>query len=437
MGHPVLNEIKKYSGYILGVVVLILAVMSAGINESGQRTYIQLPWGTTYTKFAPGPYLNLMGPTWKYSDVLTNDFSSMGELQDDGTVKGRTCIPVRYQDGGTGHVCGTARLTLPNDPDAMEKVHKEFRSEQGIRNKIFSPTLKESMQLTAGLMTSEDGYAVRRGDFASWAEDQFVNGVYRTTLTQIEVQVEPATLDDAGKVVKAAVMRKKDIPIIATDEGTGMPIHQTPDIAKYQFNVSGFAINDWVFESKTLEQIDTKREAEMAIITSKAKAEQAKQEEQQKVAEGKKAVAERKYEKEVEKVASVVDAKRLAEVAVIDAERQVAVNQQNVLAQKEDVLAATEEAKAIKLRADAKAYQKREILAADNALAQRIDAYIQVNRNYAEHFGKQKWVPELVMSGSGEGAEGGNSAAAMIDLLSVKTAKDLSLDMNLDGIAGK
>lgn len=409
---------------LLGSVAVAAIVIgnTMGINDNGFRTVVQLPNGTTFVKFEPGIYFDLFGSTWTYPDVLTEDFT--------GSEEGNLPIPVRYQDGGTGHIHGVARLSLPNDAETMLKVHKEFRSHEGIRAKIFRPTLKESANLTAGLMTSEEAYTAKRGDFADWTQDQFVNGPYETVLTTVKVEVEPEQLNEAGEVVRKAVTREKEVPII--DMSTGAARHQqASDITQYLFQVSGFSINDWSFEQKTLDQIQTKRAAEMAIITSRAEAEKAKQQEQQAVAEGLRNVATAKYKEEVEKAKQVVIAEREKEVAVIAAQRQVEVNTQNVLAQQQDVLAATEEAKAIELRSTAEADAKKRIMLADGALAQKLATYEAVNAKYAEEFARQKWVPELIMGGA-EGGNGSNDASAMIDLLSVKTAKDLALDMTME-----
>jgi hypothetical protein len=415
---------KTASIIVTAFVALVLSVMTAGINDNGERTVVQWPNGTTFVKFEPGLYWSLFGSTWSYPDVLTEDF--------DGGQDSAMPIAVRYQDGGQGHVKGIARINLPNDPETMLKVHKEFRSAEGIRAKIFRPGLKEAANLTAGLMTSEEAYTERRADFARWAQDQFEDGTYVTKLEQQEEQVEAAIYDakDPTKLVQAAKTRTKNVPVIAMDPETMQPMHNIPDIVQYGLTVSGFAINDWSFEQRTLDQIQAKREAEMAIITSRAQAEKAKQQEQQAVAEGLRNVATAKYEKEVEKERAVVDAEREKEVAVIAAAKAVAVNEQNYLAGVQDVKAAGEYAQAVKLRTTADADARKRMIEADGALAQKLEAYVEVNKEYAAKFGQQKWVPELTMGDSADGSTG-SAATDMITLLTAKTAKDLSLDMTI------
>ncbi|NOR79603.1 MAG: hypothetical protein GQ529_02025 [Methyloprofundus sp.] len=54
-------------------------------------------------------------------------------------------------------------------------------------------------------------------------------------------------------------------------------------------------------------------------------------------------------------------------------------------------------------------------------------------KRFAQAIEKQKWVPEVQMgAAAGSSAvDGGSRAMSLIDMLSVKTAKDLALDMSL------
>ena len=69
---------------------------------------------------------------------------------------------------------------------------------------------------------------------------------------------------------------------------------------------------------------------------------------------------------------------------------------------------------------------------ADGALAQKLQAWKEVNNYYAEAMKdyKGQWVPNVVMSG-GQKGQNANAAQSLLDLFMVKTAKDLSLDMTV------
>jgi hypothetical protein len=409
---------------VLAVVAILCALSTFGINDNGYRTVVQLPSGKTFIKSEPGIYFDWFGTSTEYPDLITFDFEANSE--DSNAPQG---VPVRYQDGGTGAVFGVARFTLPTDHEGMLALHKAFRSEKGIRDKMITPVIKESLNLTAGLMTSEEVYAEKRNEYLAWSADQVGGGKYITVLVSRTQIVEPEELDANDQIVKRAVTRVQNIPMIKMVDD--VPLRGDSPFVDYGVIVSGFQLTDWTFEPRTLEQIQEKRAANMAIITSQANAAKANQQRLQAIAEGEKDVATAQYAEEVLKAKAIVVAERQAEVAKINASQQVEVNRQNYLAQVQDVLAAEQEALAIDARTTAEAAAKKRIIEADGALTQKIAAIVEINANYAREFGKQKWVPEVTMGASGEGGSGANAATEMIDLLTFKTAQDLALDLKV------
>lgn len=419
---------------ILAISMLFIIPLSIGINDAGHRTVVQWPNGTTFVKFSPGMFVQAFGTTWEYNDVLTFDFDK-NENQEKATLDQKG-IRVRYQDGGLGDVYGLARFRLPSDAETMLRVHKEFRSNEGIANKLLRNVTEEAMNQTAGLMSSEESYAEKRGVFGQWAKDQIVNGKYKTSqerTTEVEYGYEYCLEDDLAEELKAECKAVKKVtkwyPTIKMIDG--QPQHETPDTQEYGIIVTGFSVVDWDYEPKTLEQISTKREATMAIITAKANAERAKQDaitaEQQGLANVKKA----QYEEEVIKQKAVVVAQRQKEVAVIGAEQQVDVAEQFKLEQEQKKLAMKEYKDAETLRGQGDAAYKRQVIEADGALAQKLDTYEKVNARYAAAIEKQKWVPEVNMASGTDSVDGGDRASALIDMFSVKTARDLALDMTI------
>jgi hypothetical protein len=127
-----------------------------------------------------------------------------------------------------------------------------------------------------------------------------------------------------------------------------------------------------------------------------------------------------KYKAEVEKETAVVDAQREKEVAETNAQREleVAKLQKDAAEQtkQKDILLGQGESE-----------RRRLVLAADGALKQKLDAYQAVQAKWAEAFAARK-VPTTVFGG-GAGAAGSDSdVQALMQLLTVKTARDLSLD---------
>lgn len=416
------------------LVCLCFAPMLIGINDAGQRTVIQHPTGNLFVKFTPGLYFQAGGKVTEYNDLITFDFDRYQAEGDTATLD-QDGISVRYQDGGMGTVYGKSRYSLPSDEETMISLHKAFRSNNGVANKLIKPVTEESMNLTAGLMTSEDAYATKRAIYTQLAKAQVNKGKFETELKTITVKDETT-----GKTVS------KQVPVIKTVKG--IDVHLESDLLKYGIVLEGFQLNDPGFEESTRKQIADKRSATMAIITAKANAEKAKQEAITAEEDGKRDVMKAKYIEEVTKERAMVIASREKEIAVIKAEKLVEVAKQVKLEALVNAERKVEVASQAKLEAEQKKLasieykqeqinigkgegeRKRLVMQADGALEQKLDTYEVVMANFAIEFGKQKWVPEIQM---GSGTEGGNEAANLINILTAKSLKDLGLDMDIKG----
>lgn len=401
---------------VSAVILAILAIMTIGINDAGERTVIQYPNGSLVVKFTPGVYFHLFGKTTEYNDLITFDFDR-SEAEGGAATLDQKGISVRYQDGGMGTVFGKARFSLPSDSETMIALHKAFRSNSGVANKLIKSVTEEAMNLTAGLMNSEDAYATKRAIYTELAKTQVVKGKFVMKLKNIDA------VDEVGKTVT------KQVPVIREGED-GMPMHVSSDLERYGISLVGFQLNDPGFEERTQKQIADKREATMAIITAKANAERAKQEAITAEENGKKNVMTAKYEKEKEKIQAVVDANKAKEVAEIAAAQQVAVAEQAKLEAEQKKLAAVEYKQEQILIGEGDGERKRLVMAADGALEQKLKTYEAVMAQFANAVSKQKWVPEVQM-GNNSGDAGGNEAANLINLLTAKTLQDLGLDMSI------
>lgn len=423
-GLPTINQeskmnlpIKPISYLAIGIAALVIVNWNFGINDAGERTVIQYPWGTLEVKFSPGIYTKFFGSTEIYRDVITFDFdkqNASGEASLDFPG-----INVRYQDGGTGKVFGKARFALPNDEEKMIRLHKDFRNNDAVAYKLIKTLVEESMNLTAGLMSSEEAYAEKRGIFTQWSEEQIASGKFFTELKSVAEKQEATN----ERIVR-------NIPVIKYS-ADGLPLHHNSDFKAYGITVSGFQITDWDFEQKTLEQISRKREATMGIITAKADAERARQEALTAEEQGKKNVMVDKYAKEQEKVQAVVDAEKEKEVAVTKAMQGVLVAEQGKLEAEQKRLAAVAYKQEQILRGEGDGEYKRLVMSADGALSAKLEAWQAVQMRYAEAIEKQKWVPEIQMGQAGQNT--GSAANDLIDLLKAKTAKELNLDMTVKG----
>ena len=131
-------------------------------------------------------------------------------------------------------------------------------------------------------------------------------------------------------------------------------------------------------------------------------------------------MAKAKANAEVAKQKAVTAAEQERDVAVLAAEARKKVAT-------EDALAAAQEKKANILRGEGEAQRKRLVMAADGALQQKLSAYVETQKVWAAAFAARK-VPQQVFGGGG-GSGTDSDVASFMQLMTVKAAKDLTLDL--------
>ena len=130
---------------------------------------------------------------------------------------------------------------------------------------------------------------------------------------------------------------------------------------------------------------------------------------------------QRTTEAETEKQLAITEAQKKQEQAEIDKQTaQVNLEKARI------------EAETRRTLADAEAYQKKAVLQADNALAQKLDAEIEIQKIWAEAFAQRK-VPQYVFGGGdGNTPTGSDSETkAFMQLLTMDAAKRLNYDRDV------
>ncbi|MCX6765060.1 MAG: hypothetical protein NT148_00785, partial [Candidatus Nealsonbacteria bacterium] len=100
-----------------------------------------------------------------------------------------------------------------------------------------------------------------------------------------------------------------------------------------------------------------------------------------------------------------------------------------------DAQAAEQKKKAEIALGEGESKRRQLVMSADGALEKKLEAWVKVNEIYAGAISQYKgnWVPSVSMAGNAGGqqtAGSGNGAFDLIQLLTAKTAKDLSLEFD-------
>ncbi len=390
------------------IVILIVGIIIVGFSgsmfekvDAGELVIIQDPIdGDLHFFVEAGLKWQGFGKPTHYRKSFQYWFS---ELSDQGARLNQS-IKVRFNDGGHANVSGSVRADLPLDQKFLREAHVRYGSQHAIEQEMVRTVIEKAVYMTGPLMSSKESYADRRNDLINFIEDQAAKGVYRTVPREVK-GFDPMT----GKEKTATVVE------ILVDSLSMEPMRQEQSpLEKFGIKLYNLSINSIKYDERVETQIDAQQQAIMEVQTAMAEAKKAEQRAITAEKEGQAKAAQAKWAQEVLKATAVVEAQQKLEVAELD--RQAAEQQK----QREILLGQGE------------ATRKQLVMEADGALKQKLDAWVQVNKYYSEAISKYQgnWVPQIITGGSGNG-QAASGADQLIDLLTTKTARDLSLELNI------
>lgn len=392
---------------VAGTVLALLAVALLGGRlvesvDANEIVLIQSVGGTLSWHTTPGIVWQGLGKVTRYSKRGIIRFQPASE---DGAMDGR--LPLVFNDGGKGVVRGSINYELPLNQKQLNELHSFYPDQESLEQGLVRPALNKSVYLTGTLMTSYESYKEKRSMLIQYVEDQTQNGVYRTRTMTREVDEETIGADGLPRTTK------KPVTAVEIETGRdGQPVrNESGQLARFGVKAFNFAIEELDYDRQVQDQLKTQQALAQAVQTSIAKAKQAAQDAVTAEAEGRKNVAQARAEQEITKTQAVVQAEKERDVAKLAAERASYYKQEQIL------------------KADADSEYRRRIMQADNALDRRLAAYEKVNQMWATAF--QNFQGQLVPSVSmgGGGANGLGGVQAYMDLLAVKAAKDLGVEM--------
>lgn len=279
-------------------------------------------------------------------------------------------------------IVGSFRVVLPLDKQNMEKIQRDFGSEDALINNLVRPTLYKVVTACGPLMSSLESVSETRTDLIFYITDQLNNGVYKTR--SIKEDVVNELTGDKEKRVRSE--------IIADENSVGGYARQeVSPFSMYGITSGLVSIIDIKYDKATQDQIDAQKSANLAVITAKTKSLEAIQRTVQITEEGKAAAEKAKWEQEREKAVAVTKAEQEREVARLAAEK------------------AEFEKKRIIAEGEAEAAANRAKVAAGLTPQERAEWDYKKAVGVAEALAGSnvRWVPEIIMG------NGSNSTSAM------------------------
>ena len=409
-----LLSVKKVAvvGSILGVLGLLGAGILETVNQDSYQVRQMVVTGKMNAKLMPGMWLQLFSNivTWPKAET----FYFMNEVTGSASA-----IEVRFNDGSLCDVSGTLRIILPSsERQAIDVVTKYgYADYWEMERKLILPVVRNSLRVTANLMSARESYSEKRADYLYWAWDQIQNGLYETEEETRKV-VDPVSGQEVTKTFKIIKMGED-----------GNPAYQRNPLEGLGITLANFEVKEFDYTDKVREQIGTQQTALMAVATAMARAQQAEQEALMMEAEGKADVARERYAEEQKKIRAVVQAQERLDVAEFERSRAVVEAQQRLEVAELDRQAAAEKKEEEILLGQGEAERKRLVLRADGALQEKLQAYVQAQQVWASAYA-QRQVPTLVMGGTGT-SDTDQASTDFAQMMQLMVAQQMGLDLSV------
>jgi len=247
-GLPINSLIK------LIILVLITAGIISTLFETNEAGYVSVKQSLMTGKVSiisqPGLFCQCLGKVTKYKEAGTFKFAQLETVPEPGKAAGKPRkekelthevtqeIAVRFNDGGMGWISGVARFDLPKSEDKLALIHKNFRSFEKLLEAGIISTVKESVILTASLMSSGESYTTKRAMLTEIARDQLVNGTY---VTEDFVQEDKDSM--TGDVIIKNIVRVK--------MKDNRKVRNENPLERYGIEFKQFQITDIRYETET------------------------------------------------------------------------------------------------------------------------------------------------------------------------------------------
>ena len=391
---------------IWGAVLAFLVIAAVSISgklvetvDAGEIVFVQDPAdGEIHVHKNPGMIWQGWGKVTHFKKSNQFWFTQSGEKEN--LVDKR--LAVKWNDGGTSKIEGSVRYDLPLDDRQLISILSRFGTQDALENDLIKTNIEKAVTMTGPLMSSKESYAEKKNDLIYYIEDQASKGAYRTKQVT-DKEIDPIT--NAEKTVTKVV--------IQTD-GKGLPYRQEASpIYASGIRLYNISIKDMHYDKTVEDQIAAQQRAIMQVQTAIANAKRAEQDALTTAKQGEADAAKAKWEQEVIKARMVTEAESRKTVAELDV-------QTADLKKRKDIL-----------EGEGEAAKKRLVMQANGALEQKLQAWLESQKYWSDAFKNYPGsiVPQIQMGGSTTGSQS-NGAQQFMDMMMMKTAKDLNLDLS-------
>lgn len=377
--------IKSIVAIALLVVVAFFSFLGIAHQDAQEILVTQSPSGALTVYNTPGWHFVPFDKTTYYPKRASYEFNA----------------PIRFNDGGQAKMVGSIQFEIPSDPKTLIDLHSKYGSAETLKKQLVERVIDKSIYMTGPLMSSRESYAERKAELVNDVEDQINHGIYQTRQKDQEI-TDPFT-----------GMKKTVTATEVVLNSNGVPQRQESAVLEpFGIKTFNFTIAEIDYDTAIEKQIQQQQQITMDVQTAIANTKKAEQQAITVAKQGEAEAAKAKWEQEVIKAKAVTKAQQELEVAQLHTKE------------------ADQEKQALILKAEGESEYKRKIIAADGALSQKLAAYVETQKAWADAFSKYTGnvTPSTVFGGTSTGS---NAAQDFMQLMSVKAAHDLQLDMSI------
>lgn len=314
-------------------------------------------------------------------------------------------LRLRFNDKGGATLYSQFSYIMPDDEELIKKIRAKYPSEAAMERDLLRPVITKAVYMTGPTMSSEESTAVKRSELIGSIMDQINNGPYLTE--NVQEKVEDTLSGKMKTITVARIVEDIEAP-------NGRARQEVSPLKEFGIVVVNPEIKKIKYDKQVEDQIEAQRKITMDIQTAVAKAKEAEQNAIKAVEEGKANAATAKWKQETINAKDIALAEKNKKVAKLAKEAAVFKKQEEILL------------------GQGEAERKRLNMKADGALKMKGDILIkiaEINAGAIRDY-KGNWVPQIV-AGGGAGGGGGLGAQTMVEAMTIKALKDLSLDLSV------
>lgn len=440
---------------LVGVTVLgILLASFDGMWFYAEPTFkyhIRPFWGgesvvSNYTGYAIKGYGRVNA--WKIAmTVKVNKADHRGAIVDDDVTGAEddahisAVLPAErivFLDQVDAMGASTVRFKLPSDENQFLELVHEYRSPGNLLNTEFIPAVQETMRATGSLMTAEKYFSGGQTEYMAEFSSQIRDGIYLVERIEERVDVVDRRSKTADASTPTQDVYDDESKVVfkvekQLDPKTQLPLRKEQTFRRYGVTVLSARVTGMKPNEMFLTRMEDKQKASAQRAVNR---EQRIQEEEQKflaIATGEREVAQEQAKAKKTQIKKTTDAETARRLVLIKANQQkeqAYIHKQTAQIQLEQAEIDSQKRERL---ADAEAYEKKQILEADNALKEKMGTEVAVHTVWANAMANRA-VPQYVFvsGGTGDGTTvptgSDHEMKQMMQLLTLQTAKTLGYD---------